>query len=63
MFPSYHIAGLMNFDLSVEERNMFSIACKNSVSSRRASLRILASIESKEEKSGDEDKWRIDLIK
>ena len=61
--PTHLFAGLLNTDLSIEERNMFSIACKNSASTRRASLRILASIENKEEKKGEEDKWRLEVIR
>jgi 14-3-3 protein epsilon len=42
-----------NQDLSVEERNLLSVAYKNSVGSRRTAWRVLCSIESKEEsKSG-----------
>ena len=40
-------------DLSLEERNLLSVAYKNVVGARRASLRIIGSIESKEkEKQG-----------
>merc|ERR1712032_772196 len=35
-------------DLSLEERNLLSVAYKNVVGARRASLRIIGSIESKE---------------
>jgi len=45
----------LNADLSVEERNLLSVAYKNVVGSRRASLRIIASIEQKEESRGKED--------
>lgn len=44
-------------ELSVEERNLLSVAYKNVIGSRRASWRVLSSIESK----GEEDK--IDLIR
>jgi len=41
-------------ELSLEERNLLSVAYKNVVGARRASLRIIGSIQSKEEsKSGD----------
>lgn len=46
---------LMNDELSVEERNLLSVAYKNVVGSRRASLRIISSIEQKEESRGKED--------
>jgi len=36
-------------DLSIEERNLLSVAYKNSVGSRRTSWRVISSIESKEE--------------
>jgi len=39
-------------DLSLEERNLLSVAYKNVVGARRASLRIIGSIESKEVEKG-----------
>jgi len=39
-------------DLSLEERNLLSVAYKNVVGARRASLRIIGSIESKENEKG-----------
>lgn len=42
-------------ELSVEERNLLSVAYKNVVGSRRASLRIISSIEQKEESRGKLD--------
>jgi len=42
-------------ELSVEERNLLSVAYKNVVGSRRASLRIISSIEQKEESRGKDD--------
>jgi 14-3-3 protein epsilon len=41
--------------LTVEERNLLSVAYKNVVGSRRASLRIISSIEKKEENRGKFD--------
>jgi len=45
----------LNKELTVEERNLLSVAYKNVVGSRRASLRIITSIEQKEESRGKED--------
>ena len=42
-------------DLSLEERNLLSVAYKNVVGARRASLRIIGSIESKEQSKADND--------
>jgi len=42
-------------ELTIEERNLLSVAYKNVVGSRRASLRIISSIEQKEESRGKED--------
>jgi len=42
----------LNADLSIEERNLLSIAYKNSVGSRRTAWRALKSIEQKEEAKG-----------
>ncbi|KAM0903882.1 hypothetical protein ACQ4PT_018377 [Festuca glaucescens] len=48
-------------ELTVEERNLLSVAYKNIIGARRASWRIISSIEQKEESRGNED--RITLIK
>ena len=56
-----HVAGL-DVELTVEERNLLSVAYKNVIGARRASWRIVSSIEQKE---GDASPTagRIDMIK
>ncbi len=52
---------VMNIELTVEERNLLSVAYKNVIGSRRASWRMISSVEQKEEgKSNDE---RVGLVK
>ena len=46
----------MNVELSVEERNLLSVAYKNIVGARRSSWRVVSSIEQKEESRGNEAK-------
>lgn len=50
-----------NESLSVEERNLLSVAYKNVIGARRASWRIVSAIEQKEESRGNED--RVSMIK
>jgi 14-3-3 protein epsilon len=51
--------GKSNDELSVEERNLLSVAYKNAVGSRRAAWRIITSVEQKEKSKGNEEnaKW------
>merc|ERR1712178_420407 len=41
-------------ELTVEERNLLSVAYKNAVGSRRASWRIISSVEQKEQSKGND---------
>uniref|UniRef100_A0A2K5PZV3 14-3-3 protein epsilon n=1 Tax=Cebus imitator TaxID=2715852 RepID=A0A2K5PZV3_CEBIM len=54
------VAG-MDVELTVEERNLLSVAYKNVIGARRASWRIISSIEQKEENKGGEDKLKMIL--
>merc|ERR1712032_638721 len=47
--------GGMKQELSVEERNLLSVAYKNAVGSRRAAWRIITSVEQKEKTKGNSD--------
>lgn len=46
-------------DLSVEERNLLSVAYKNAVGSRRASWRVIASVGAKQKEKGNEKQAEI----
>jgi len=48
------LVGTSGAELSVEERNLLSVAYKNAVGSRRASWRIISSVEQKEGSKGNE---------
>ena len=52
------VAG-MDVELTVEERNLLSVAYKNVIGARRASWRIISSIEQKEENKGGEEKLEM----
>lgn len=46
----------LGIELSVEERNLLSVAYKNVIGARRASWRFVSSIEQKEESKGNEQR-------
>jgi len=47
------VVGSLGTELSVEERNLLSVAYKNAVGSRRASWRIITSVKDKEKSKGN----------
>merc|ERR1712113_1017740 len=49
------MGGKKGDELSVEERNLLSVAYKNAVGSRRAAWRIITSVETKEKSKGNEE--------
>jgi len=53
------VVAASNTELSVEERNLLSVAYKNVIGARRASWRIVSSIEQKEESKGAEAKLQL----
>ncbi|EGD90592.1 14-3-3 protein homolog [Trichophyton mentagrophytes] len=61
MVQNMKIVASSNRELSVEERNLLSVAYKNVIGARRASWRIVTSIEQKEESKGNEA--QVTLIK
>jgi 14-3-3 protein epsilon len=52
MTDSMRQVASMNQELTVEERNLLSVAYKNVIGARRASWRIVSSVEQKEESKG-----------
>merc|ERR1719267_526207 len=51
--------GKNDAELSVEERNLLSVAYKNAVGSRRAAWRIITSVEQKEKTKGNEEQAKF----
>ena len=64
MVESMKKVASMGLDLTVEERNLLSVAYKNVIGARRASWRVLSSIEQKEtERGGDGEINKAALVK
>ena len=59
MVESMKLVAGMDVELTVEERNLLSVAYKNVIGARRASWRIISSIEQREESKGGEDKLKM----
>ena len=49
----------LDLELTVEERNLLSVGYKNVIGARRASWRIMSSIEQKEESKGNDNNVRL----
>ncbi|KAL2233510.1 UNVERIFIED_CONTAM: 14-3-3-like protein GF14 iota [Sesamum indicum] len=61
MVESMKKVAKLDVELSVDERNLLSVGYKNVIGARRASWRIMSSIEQKEESKGNES--NVNLIK
>ncbi|KAL4937504.1 14-3-3 protein-domain-containing protein, partial [Aspergillus oleicola] len=61
MVENMKVVAASDVELTVEERNLLSVAYKNVIGARRASWRIVTSIEQKEESKGNES--QVTLIK
>ncbi|KAK4316113.1 hypothetical protein Pmani_012707 [Petrolisthes manimaculis] len=59
MVEAMKMVASMDVELTVEERNLLSVAYKNVIGARRASWRIISSIEQKEENKGGEEKLEM----
>merc|ERR1712061_741215 len=59
MVASMKAVASLDVELTVEERNLLSVAYKNVIGARRASWRIGSSIEQKEENKAAEDKLKL----
>jgi len=49
----------LGVELSVEERNLLSVAYKNVIGAQRSAWRIISSIEQKEESKGESSKLKL----
>jgi hypothetical protein len=59
MVESMKKVAKMDQELTVEERNLLSVAYKNLIGARRASWRIITNIESKEENKSENSKMAL----
>jgi hypothetical protein len=59
MVESMKKVAKMDQELTVEERNLLSVAYKNLIGARRASWRIITNIESKEENKSENSKTAL----
>ena len=54
------VAQLQNCDLSIDERNLLSVAYKNSVGARRSSVRVISSMQQTNKSKDPEKQQAID---
>ena len=59
MVEAMQTLACLDVELTVEERNLLSVAYKNVIGARRASWRIISSIEQKEESKSAEEKLEM----
>lgn len=59
MVESMKKVAMLDVELSVDERNLLSVGYKNVIGARRASWRIMSSIEQKEESKGHENNVKL----
>jgi len=59
MVESMKVVASAGLELTVEERNLLSVAYKNVIGARRASWRIVSSIEQKEETKGNDSQLAL----
>ena len=53
----------MSVELTIEERNLLSVAYKNKIGARRASWRMASGVEQKEKKKPSHDPLKLKLMK
>ena len=60
MVESMKAVAAQDVELSVEERNLLSVAYKNVIGARRASWRIISSLEQKEEQKKEKEGGKVE---